>query len=207
MTDDGPPFTLQRAWDDLKWAVGWILSAVGSPSDIAAYKMMLARTRQEILIWLAPIEAMARRILLLAALKEPAPNLPGRRRKPDAPVENAFRDTPFQELSDNPADWRVLFNDWPHASGKPRENYEGRPRAVLKRFTDYNAYPLARRLEALVRLARDPGAAIKRMAKKIAARRGQLCFAFGKYRHDGGSVQTLLNDVQARVDAVLWNTS
>jgi hypothetical protein len=210
MTDDTPPFARQRAtleqfWGDLKYAVGMILSVFGSPSDIAAYKMMLARTRQEILIWLAPVEAMARRILLLAALTAQPPNLPERRRRPDPPVESALRDAPFHELSDHSADWRVLFNNWPHAGGQPRENTGRRP--VLKRFTDYNAYPLARRVEALVRLARDPAAAIRRMAMKIALRRGQLRLAFARYRHDGGPVQALLDDVQAHVDAALWNTS
>ena len=36
MTDDSPPFTLERAWDDLKYAVGMILSVFGGPVEIAA---------------------------------------------------------------------------------------------------------------------------------------------------------------------------
>ncbi len=196
---------LERFWDDLNYAVGLILSVFGGPQEIASRRMLIARSRQEILIWLAPIEAMARRILLLAALRAPAPNLPERRKRA-APIESALRDAPFRELSDNPADWRVLFNDWPRESGL-RKQRAVLPQPVLKRFTDYNAYPLARRLEALVRLARDPSAAIQRTARKIAERRGELCFAFARYRHDAMPVQSLLNDVQRHVDAALWNTS
>lgn len=204
MTDDTPPFTLQRAWEDLRFAVNWLLSACGLPAEIAARRLMFPSTRQEILTWLAPVEAMARRVLLLAALKAPH-NLPVRTITRDAPVRSAMRDAVYREPSDNPADWCVLFSDWPQEVRQPKR-YDPRDMAV-PRATQNNAYPLARRVEALIRLCRDPGAAIQRMARKIALRRGELRFAFKPFRHDGGPVQTLLNDVQAHVDAALWNAS
>jgi hypothetical protein len=207
MTDDTPPFTLDRAWNDLKYAVAMILTLFGGAAEIAARKMLLNRTRQEILIWLAPIEAMARRILLLAALRAAPPNPPERHKPHRAPLASAMRDAPLPDLSDNPADWRAVFSDWPSGCAHRRGEFAERREPEGKRFTDYNAYPLARRIEALVRLARDPANAIKRMARKIAERRTQLCAAFARYRHPGGPVQTLLNEVQAHVDAALWNTS
>jgi hypothetical protein len=209
MSDDHPPFTLERAWEDLRYAVAMILTLFGGPADIAARKMLLNRTRQEILIWLAPIEAMARRILLLAALKLPTLN-PTARLKRGAPIVNAMRDTPLPTLSDNPADWRVLFSDWPCASGASTERQterRGRDGSGAARFCDYNAYPLARRIEALVRLVQHPAASIERMARKITVRRAHLCFAFGRYRHNAMPVETLLKEVQTHVDAALWNTS
>ena len=89
---------------------------------------------------------------------------------------------------------------------RPPKRYDPRDIAV-PRASENNAYPLARRVEALIRLCRDPGAAIQRMARKIALRRGELRSAFAQFRHEGGPVQTLLNEVQAHVDAALWNTS
>jgi hypothetical protein len=206
MNDDTPPFTLQRAWEDLKYAVGLILSACGLPGEIAARRMLLNRTRQEILVWLAPVEALARRILLLAALKEPTPNPPERPRRGTA-IASAMRDTPPPDLSDNPADWRAVFSEWPPGVGFPRKQSAEPGMPAGKRMTDYNAYPLARRIEALVRLARDPSAAIKRMAKKIAERRAWLCFAFGAFRHHPTAIDTLLRQTQAQVDWALLNTS
>jgi hypothetical protein len=203
MTDDDPPFTLANAWEDLRYVVSMIVSVFGGPAQIAAQQMLLARTRQEILVWLAPIEALARRVLLLAALAAPVSNLPLERRKAAPPVENAFRDTPYQDLSDNPADWRVLFNDWPKTGGKGRRSV----RTMRTPSPGFNAYPLARRLEALLRLADDPGAAIRRMAAKLAQRRALVATAFAPYRHKGGPVQPRLEEVQAQVDAALWNTS
>jgi hypothetical protein len=45
------------------------------------------------------------------------------------------------------------------------------------------------------------------MARKITARRAQLCFAFGRYRHNAMPVHTLLEAVQAHLDAALLNSS
>jgi hypothetical protein len=214
MSDDEPPATLERFWDDLRYAVGMILALFGAPEAIAARRMLVRRTRQDILAWLAPIEAMARRILLLAALEAPACNAAAPTPSYRVPVLSAMRDTPFRELSDNPADWRVLFSDWPGdancgagAPARKRTAGEGAGASKDRRFADYTAYPLARRLEALIRLARDPGAAITRMARKIAQRRAHLARAFAPYRHRSLPVQTILARVQAQVDAALVNTS
>jgi hypothetical protein len=158
------------------------------------------------LSWLAPIEAFARRVLLLAALKEPTPNLPEPTRRGEA-IVSAMRDTPPPDLPDNPADWRAVFSEWPSGVGFPRKECADKRLRACTRFTEFNAYPLARRIEALVRLARDPRAAIKRMARKIAARRNWLLYAFSRYRHDARPVQTLLMEVQREVDTALLNTS
>ncbi len=214
MSDDQKPFTLERAWDDLRYALRWIVAACGWPAGIAARCVLSNKARQDILVWLAPIEAMARRILLLAALKAGVPNLLARRKHRATRIASAMLDAPLREPPENPADWRVLFSDWPRSSGAVRrEGDHAGPQILAKEDAGathvpaHNAYPLARRVEALMRLADDPKPAIARMARKIAEHRALLLVAFAPYRHNALPVESLLAEVQAHVDAALLNTS
>jgi hypothetical protein len=203
---DAPkPFVLADAFASLKDAVCWIINLWGAPEAIAAQKFLRRETRQHILQWLAPIEALARRVLLIAALEAPPANA-----APTAaflpPVRSALRDTPpAPDLSDDPTEWRTIFKVWPYAR---RVSAPARCEGVgLERTRGCDAYPLAKRLEALIRLARDPASCIARLARRLALARRQAPRAFAPYRHRGGPVQTLLREAQAAVDAALANTS
>jgi hypothetical protein len=159
--------------------------------------------------WLAPVEALVRRILLLAALNAPAPaaNVRARHTR-ETPVRSALRDAWRWELSENPADWRVLFGVWPHGPTRAPAIANAIPWPATPRpAADFNAYPLARRLEALLRVAENPAAAVARMARKLALRRAEAPRAFAPFRHPAGPVETILREAQEAVDATLEDTS
>jgi hypothetical protein len=203
--DEPEPFTLDRAWEWLSTAVLWLVSVCGSPAQIAARLMLVRRTRQHILQWLAPTEALARRIALLAALAAPKVNFaPPSKRSPR--ITTALRDRPLRALPENPAEWRAIFTLEPSHAGGPAKTDIAFPRAST-RPPAYNALPLARRIEALMRLVRDPKRVIARMTRALAARGKALRARFGPYPHRGGPVHTHLATTQAALDAAFSNTS
>jgi hypothetical protein len=206
MDDEHRPYTIERAWEDLHYAVDLLLGFVGLPGDLARMRLVRRVKREDILVWLAPIEALVRRILLFVALQSPLPNFAPHCSR-DLRLRSAMRDTPVQELSEESADWRVLFRVWPGANPRAAKRADAWTGQGGCRASDYNTYPLARRIEALVRVARDPARAIARLARKIAQRRAELWVVFAPYRHRGGPVQTILNEAQAAVDAALSDTS
>ena len=75
--EDDEPFDLETAWAGLQHAIGMLLAVVGGCALAVAERMILTRAaRTEILQWLAPLEAFARRLLVVEALNLPAPNQP-----------------------------------------------------------------------------------------------------------------------------------
>ncbi|MEJ0024202.1 MAG: hypothetical protein WDN76_12915 [Alphaproteobacteria bacterium] len=74
--EDEEPFTLEAAWADLQHGVAVMLAAFGCALAIAERLILPRKARIDILQWLAPLEATGRRLVLLEALKLPAPNQP-----------------------------------------------------------------------------------------------------------------------------------
>ena len=72
----------------------------------------MRQNRRDILAWLGPVEALARRLLLLKALTMPKPNdappkaLPGR-------IVTAFADRKIEDIHPDAVKWRVRFNVMP----------------------------------------------------------------------------------------------
>ncbi|MGE3302360.1 MAG: hypothetical protein AB7M12_04545 [Hyphomonadaceae bacterium] len=162
-------FDLEDAWAGLAEMIGWVVSAFGAPGEIAQRLGFLRRDRSHFLAWLAPLESLARRLLFIEAVALPASNAPaafiakGR-------ILNAFRDS---APADPPAEahaWRVAFRvallgRSPEAPPSSRPNWVSRQ----SRASLLNALPLARRLEALLRLAQGRASAVARLARRLHA--------------------------------------
>ncbi|MBI1251886.1 MAG: hypothetical protein GC189_10470 [Alphaproteobacteria bacterium] len=155
MTAAAIPTPADALWDFLRTLVNAALNLFGGPEEIAAQRVLDRATYRRLSQWLAPLEAMARRLLFAAAMAFPAPKKILRRRKQKraSAVARAFDpDAPSQAWPTSLRFTRFRIA----ARGKAR------PAAPALRL----AAPLAARLEMLARIALDP----QRYAKRLAAR-------------------------------------
>lgn len=212
MEDEEEPFTLSAAWEQVKVLLDYVYALFGAPGAIAAQLYLRAANRLQILQWLAPLEALARRLLAIEALSLPPPNMsPPRGRLRDRPVAGALKDRPPQPCDEaDPETWRVVFNLWPGARSGARSHVLSGD--VTQPHGDApllgNALPLARRIEALRRLAEAPEPALRRMAALLAARRAEAT-RFTSYTPRNGlrvcPTGTLLQAAHAHLAAALAN--
>jgi hypothetical protein len=202
------PFSLQDAWQHVGDLYATIVSLFGAPFEIATQFILMRQNRRDILAWLGPVEALARRLLLLKALTMPKPNdappkaLPGR-------ITIAFADRQIEDIHPKSAEWRVRFNVMPMgAVRRKRRTDSGADATADARGGDinFNALPLARRLEALRRVLENPQPALARLCRLIATKREAVEAAFRPYRARANTVQTALSDAQRELDHAL-NTS
>jgi hypothetical protein len=196
------PTSREDRWLHLADLIAMVIAIFGSPAAIAATRILRRAARIDILHWLAPLEALARRLLLLEAAELPPRNAPPSRAFNNARIANALRDAP--PPSEDPAQWRVRFSLWPHGTQR-RAAHEMRIGAPAARIPE-NALTLAKRLEALSRLVQDRKPYVLRMAALLATRRDKAFVAFAPFRF-GGPVRTVLAETQAELDEALTNTS
>lgn len=204
------PFDLEDAWAYLAQLVGVVIRCIATPAAIAERLGLLRKSRMEILAWLAPLEALARRLLVIEAAQTPKPNDPPPRPHFPGGLSTALADRPPEELGEDSSAWRVVFRVWPGPSRRPPKPLFRDPEARPLRdhplkpigFTA-NAYPLARRLEALRRLTLDRRAALARLARLLHARRGALDRAFRSYRFARTPCDSALSAAQREADRVL----
>lgn len=202
------PFSLQDAWQNVGDLYATIVALFGEPLEIATRLLLMRENRRDILSWLGPLEALARRLLLLKALTMPTPN--------DAPQKGAtgrviiaFTDRVIENIHPEPAQWRVHFNVMPKGAlrRKPRRESDAEARPDRRGGDiNFNALPLARRLEALRRVLENPAPAVARLCRLIATRRAAVEAAFRTYRPPANAVQTSLIEAQRELDLAL-NTS
>jgi hypothetical protein len=199
------PFNIQDAWQGVGELYRWITSLFGAPFALAERLLLLKETRRDILAWLGPVEALARRLLLLKALSLPAPNY-----LPPKPFAGrlliAFTDRPLQAINPESEKWRVCFSVMPHGVLRRKRGAQIGAYADPRSPDDFNAFPLARRLEALRRVLENPAPAVARLCRLLAARRDAVSYAFRPYRPRATCAQYALADVQRALDLAL-NTS
>ncbi len=158
------------------------------PGNLLRGETIWQWARFEMLDWLHPIEKLLRRILLIEAYalletQSLPPARPGRDAitRPEAP--NQPTDSPPRDPTPRPADdpdhpelWRVSFRTFAHASRKPARTRKRLPlprgedgRVISFRFraVPWPAAPLARRLEAVIRICRKPAPFIRRLAFRL----------------------------------------
>ncbi|MES1204276.1 MAG: hypothetical protein ABUS57_22775 [Pseudomonadota bacterium] len=202
------PFSLQDAWQNVGDLYATIVSLFGAPFEIATQFILMRQNRRDILAWLGPVEALARRLLLLKALTMPKPNdappkaLPGR-------IVTAFADRKIEDIHPDAVKWRVRFNVMPIGalSRKPPAESGAEPGADRRGGEiNFNALPLARRLEALRRVLENPAPALARLCRLIATKREAVEAAFRPYRPPAKAVQTALGDAQREIDLALNTT-
>jgi hypothetical protein len=199
------PTSREDRWFHLADMVGAVMHLFGSPAAIAAMRILRRALRRDILHWLAPLEALARRLLLIEATKLPRRNAPPSRAVFTGRLANALRDSP--PPSEDPAHWRVRFSLWPHGAHRRAPGHAlQEQRAARPRSPKENALAIAKRIEALVRMLENRKAYVLRMATLLAARREQAFVAFTPYRY-GGPVRFALEETQAELDEALTNTS
>ena len=195
---DREPFSLDAAWAQLGELVSWLVSLFGKPVEIALRWGLVKRSRQEILDWLAPVEALARRLLLIEAAQTQPPNFIPKATPRDA-VASARRDAPQADLDAESATWRVVF----HLGALAR----GRAKPSTGPMTDLplrpNAWPLAKRLEALLRLTQDRAGVLARLARRMAAHAAEFAAPYKRYPHAGGPCASALAEASGELDRVL----
>ncbi|MBL8548670.1 MAG: hypothetical protein JNJ73_01700 [Hyphomonadaceae bacterium] len=158
------PITLSDAWTTFRYFLRCMAATVEEPAKLAARLYVQAHQRNDILLWLLPLERLARLLLLAeAAAITLSPTAP-RRRGPRKEVKGS-RLRPVPEESE---EWRVAFKA---AAGAKRRSKRA-ARAARRTFaaTVHDAVPLAARIEALIRVALDPAPYAKRLARRLSKR-------------------------------------
>jgi hypothetical protein len=196
--EEDEPFDLETAWAGLQHAMGFLLAICGGAAALAQRLLLRRASRIEILQWLAPLEALARRLLLLEALKLPAPNAPAPFAK-KGKLASAFTDCPAPELPEDAEQWNVRFHVWT-AGARLAGQGAGMVQTARTRPLNLNAIPLAKRIEALRRLYEQRGGYARRLAARLHHALPRACRVFAPYRHSATPVRSLLRDVQREVE-------
>ena len=198
------PFSLSDTWQHVAELYGWIVSLFGAPLEIADKRALMRKDRREILAWLGPVEALARRLLLLKALSLPKPNQPAPPPAAQGKLVIAFTDRPEWSPGENAEDWRVSFRVLPRGALRPRT---GAPQTDQRGGAiTMTAFPLARRIEALRRVLENPEPALARLTRFLAARRDEVATAFAPFRPPAACCREALDETQEALELAL-NTS
>ncbi len=171
--------------DGARQLLGQILERFFTPAWLATWPGVFQWTKFEFLDWLRPLELLVRRILLIEAISLIlSQNLPAARKVERGQARSAARARrPRPDLTpDDPGGWRVSFSILPaHGPSGPRHVLPavddlyllGAPRSPGRfRRRLHDPMPLARRLEAVLRVVVDPAAFARRLAFRL--RRGAI---------------------------------
>jgi hypothetical protein len=206
--EDDEPFTLDAAWENLRYLAQFLFRLFATPAELAAQMLLRKAKRVEILQWLAPLEAAARRLILLEALALPKPNASA----PPSPcgfIGNTFADRPPPDFPENAEAWRVHFHVFRASppSPAPQEKRTQNTNEMAGGGIRYDAIALARRIEALRRVLENRAAAVRHLAARVLGgprevkARAARCFA--PYRYKPGAARSLLPALQREVDVAL----
>jgi hypothetical protein len=188
--------------------VAWILGRFPGPATLRLWDGIWQWKKFEILDWLQPVEKLLRRILLIEAyalLETQA--LPPMRSGPKAckqagqgaseqSSEKKPSGPPYRMIlydPDHPEKWRVSFSVIPRQLRKHRDRPGYRQpgwidvdhfpgdRRTPKRYRRVilPSMPLARRLEAVIRICQDPAPFIRRLAFRLRAAANGMHEAIG----------------------------
>jgi hypothetical protein len=191
----GPPYPawardplIPQLIDGARYLLLFIIDQIWGPASYALQGEIWQRKKFDVLDWLRPLELLLRRILLIEAFALlGAQSLPaaraGRARPPAGIARPARARPPFDPT--RPDTWRVSFVALPgQGRSGPRHKlppvqpdrlpYEKRlPNRYRRKLV--NALPLARRLEAAIRVINDPQPYVRRLAFRL--RRGRTVSA------------------------------
>jgi hypothetical protein len=193
--ETGPPYPgwardglTPQLIDTARDLLHWIVRGVWGPASYALQGRIWQWKKFELLDWLRPLELLLRRMLLIeafalagsqtlprsrvrAAQAAPGPSAPSpapRPKRASAPFDPAHPET-----------WRVSFNALPSQSFgsrgprkplPPVQPHRGfREEAVANRFRRrlWSSLPLARRLEAAIRVINNPLPFVRRLAFRL----------------------------------------
>jgi hypothetical protein len=167
MRADKPPETRPRSaplalWRGARAFLETLFSLFGAPQHIAQAHVFSASAHALIAAWLRAGETILRQLLLVEAAALPQTDAP-----PPKPRQSvrASRTTP-PALLDAPETWRVSFRCCASTSGGAGGRW--REHKSAKRF--FPSFPIAARLEAMLRVFNDPAPFAQRLARRIARR-------------------------------------
>lgn len=147
-------------WQTARDFICVLFNLFGAPEALAAKHTLTAEAHKLILTWLRAGEALMRRLLLVEAAAHAKPNtrplLKTRRRR--VPRLMGFE-------AEHPEAWRVSFRCLIDAPSRAHSRV--RAKRSPKRF--YSAWPLAERMEALLRAFNDPAPYASRLARRLHA--------------------------------------
>lgn len=164
-------------WEAAREVLALMASALGGPALIATMGKLERRTRRNILDWLAPLEVLVRKLLLLEAALVPR-RAEAKFRK-GAPPQRAAppRGKCAPPHPEKPPTWRVAFSLSASAPRKPARNAGPRIRDLNARYTPPPLKParprrdaalkLAMRYEALRRVLDNPAPHARRLARRL----------------------------------------
>lgn len=144
-----------------------LFSLFGPPEAIAAQHTMTAKAHKLALSWIRVGEAFVRHLLLIEAAALPRPSTAPRARAP----RPRQRRLVIHEM-DAPEQWRVSFRCARAIMDRRRPRqppaHAGETPAGQIRF--HSAWPLAERLEAMLRAYNNPAPYARRLARRLYAR-------------------------------------
>jgi hypothetical protein len=155
-----PPNPHAELWDHVKYLVQWFGALFGDPIQLAQTILLTRNERDAMAQWLRMIETLLRRVLLIEAAALPKPAFQARAPHP----RRQRRRRMIEHDAETPEAWRVSFHLIARA-----------PRAALSRRTaaqaaPISAWPLAERLEAVLRVLENPAPHIARAARRLHRR-------------------------------------
>jgi hypothetical protein len=189
--ETGPPYPEWRRdsltpqlLDTARDLLNWIVKGVWGPASYALHGQIWHWKKFELLDWLRPLELLLRRMLLIEAFalagSQTLPR-PQARKTKAASASDAQAPRPMQEKPPfdpaRPDTWRVAFialpgrsRSGPHRRLPPANpDRPFREKAPAKRYRRklVSALPLARRLEAAIRVINDPLPYVRRLAFRL----------------------------------------
>jgi hypothetical protein len=173
-----PRTTHRPLWLLMQDFLQTLTTLFGAPEDVAARGTLVHRDWAQMATWVRAGEALLRQLLLIAAAVLPKPNL-----RPILWVKRARKRRLVHFYPDAPQDWRVSFRCFVDRARKPRSKGVApkprKPRATredrwsyerFKAARFHSAWPLAERMEALIRVFNDPAPYARRLARRLYAR-------------------------------------
>lgn len=157
-------------WREASRLLVTLFNLFGEPHVLAFRHNVVGRDYKLILNWLRTVEALFRQLLLIEAshyAHDQEPTKP-RAKRPRERREMTFTD-------ENPDAWRVTFRvldrgpSGPHVVRRQNAGLKARE-PYLPPTTFHDAWPLAERFEALLRVHNDPAPYAKRLARRLHAK-------------------------------------
>jgi hypothetical protein len=181
-----PHHPRRQLWLIAQRFITTLFNLFGEPAEIAARHTILRDEWRIILSWLRAGEALMRQLLLIEAASLPKPNT--------RPILWAKRERKRRELSfsaEAPQDWRVSFRmftpTFPGRSARrgepgpivqhaaadewtPAQHVQAWPGSVEHAARFKSAWPIAERIEALLRVFNNPEPYARRLAARLYAK-------------------------------------
>ena len=150
----------------------------GEPKDVARNSVVSALAHRTLASWLRCAEALLQRLLLIEAAALPTPNVPPPSRRHAGKAVRVRKLCEF--WPDKPEDWRVSFRCFPPTLRQAQRDAGGvaagsvsvslslsKAKRPGRQFR--NAWPLAERYEALLRVFENPEPYARRLSRRLRA--------------------------------------